>query len=273
MKEKFYTSFLNDTVDRVAKAVKSSTPSPKSIRNKLAKEGTRRGKSKLNTSIVNSYEKSVVKNMREILDETIDTVVDSHIVEYLRASGSPKLTPEEMLNLRTKLLRKFKRTKFTKFKGLTPNQRIRNIAKNSRKDLKRSIASYVKHGRYVSIIDFEKNNINISNTHRLSAKRSNARLITSEANRARQDMGSMIAKEFGVEYVKWVTTNDNKVCPICREYSLSVSLPVDVDPTGDLRGVYRVDEAPEYPHPHCRCKKVPHLIRPKQVRVPDASAS
>lgn len=50
-------------------------------------------------------------------------------------------------------------------------------------------------------------------------------------------------KDAGVQYVRWVTENDEKVCSVCA-------------PRNGV--VYRIDELPEIPaHWHCRCILVP----------------
>lgn len=51
-----------------------------------------------------------------------------------------------------------------------------------------------------------------------------------------------IYSELGVEYVRWVTEKDGKVCHICKDLSDTV---------------YKIDEAPEKAHINCRCYLVP----------------
>lgn len=49
-------------------------------------------------------------------------------------------------------------------------------------------------------------------------------------------------KDAGVKYVKWITEEDDKVCPVCR--------PLDGK-------VYPIDKAPPKQHWHCRCWLAP----------------
>ncbi len=52
-----------------------------------------------------------------------------------------------------------------------------------------------------------------------------------------------VYEELGVQYVKWVTEEDSRVCHICR----------DLDGT-----VYKITDAPEKAHPNCRCYLIPY---------------
>lgn len=57
--------------------------------------------------------------------------------------------------------------------------------------------------------------------------------------------------ESGVKFVRWITTMDEKTCPICWRR--------------DLR-VYPIDLCPKYPdHPFCRCVLIPYVKRKKGI--------
>lgn len=56
----------------------------------------------------------------------------------------------------------------------------------------------------------------------------------------------LVWKTAGVQYVKWVTAADEKVCDKCR--------PLDGK-------VFRIDEAPPKQHYNCRCLKIPYIMK------------
>lgn len=53
----------------------------------------------------------------------------------------------------------------------------------------------------------------------------------------------------GVEYVEWVTAEDDRVCKTCRERN---------------RQIFKIDEVPDKPHYRCRCYTVP--VKPDKAQ-------
>ena len=265
MNKRAYTAFLNTIVSNVQGVVKNTTPSSDSIVKRIKSETTKKGKTKVINAIARNYETSLAKAISTEYEDSIGRVVDSYISQTLKEAGITNLSPEEFVKFRNKVVKKFANKKF---KGFTPKQRIKNISKATSKQLKRSMKIFDKYGRTDTLTSFEHNNTGKVNRHKVSAHRSQSRLLTSEVNRTRQDIGLVVAEEFELEFIKWVTMGDSKVCLICHEYANRITLPRDVDPTGDLRGVYRITNTPEYPHPHCRCRKVPYRVTLPKIKIP-----
>ena len=246
-----YVSIIDLALTDLRRTVRANTPSISGV-NKLANIDSAILRNAEIKKMGDAFKAGYVANTKSILNENVSLM--SHVaiegqLPVLRKNGII-LTPKELDSIK----RNFAKSYGRKFKGKTAVQRARNIAKRTNKDVRKAIID-TRHGRK-DIISKVIRNADDFGGRSLSAVRSGEVLIYSELNRAQNEMVVFLAESIGAKYVRWVNTGrPESVCDICKEYANSINVtPLELPNVSDMRGIFHIDNVPEYPHSCCKCE-------------------
>lgn len=217
-----------------------------------------------------------------ITEETIENSVETAIFRaqsihtaYLQRIGARVPTATELSRIRTRVLDSLNR-EYPPGSGISFRDRIQLLQIRHTNQLLRIINNrYINGGARNKIL----RDVNaallyggVGNTpvRGGSLYRQSRRLLVAEQTRAANEVENLTAKSAGIEYGYWrlspehIWYGGNEVCEVLANTINNdfrdITSGGRLLSMGRLRGLYRLDEWPDYPHPFCKCHMEPTLL-------------